>query len=218
MCFSAVASFTAAGVTGLVGVATLSRVESWRAMPLAATPMIFAAQQTIEGTLWGLLPVAPNGAAASLLISLFLFFAYVFWPVFVPAALLILEPDKRLRRPMLLCLAVGIAVGGHLLWWLLTRSHAAFIEHHHILYETGYHASLPVALAYLVATGLPLALSSQRWVRLLGAIVLSGAIIAYFFYWQVFVSVWCFFAAVSSGLILGHFQSVRQSRPGRVVA
>ena len=34
------------------------------------------------------------------------------------------------------------------------------------------------------------------------------------FYWQAFVSVWCFFAAAASVVILWHFARLRPVRPG----
>ena len=67
-------------------------------------------------------------------------------------------------------------------------------------------------MAYLAATGLPLLLSSQRTVVVLGAIVLAGLVIAYAFYWEAFVSVWCFFAAAASVVILCHLEWSRRQR------
>ena len=52
----------------------------------------------------------------------------------------------------------------------------------------------------------------QRVVATLGTVVLVGGIVAHFFYWQAFVSVWCFFAAAASGLILFHFEKQRTAR------
>ena len=51
MCFSATASFLAAGATFAVGAAALSRIGSPKEIPMASMPMIFAAQQAIEGVL-----------------------------------------------------------------------------------------------------------------------------------------------------------------------
>ena len=45
---------------------------------------------------------------------------------------------------------------------------------------------------------------------LLGAIVLCGSLFAYFMYWEAFASVWCFFAAAGSVVILVHFERTRQ--------
>jgi hypothetical protein len=63
---------------------------------------------------------------------------------------------------------------------------------------------------YLVATAITPLLSSHRAVALLGAIVLAGWLFAYFMYWEAFASVWCFFAAAGSIVILMHFERVRQ--------
>ena len=68
------------------------------------------------------------------------------------------------------------------------------IQDGHIVYVTEYRHSDAVGVAYLCATGLPLLLSSQRTVVVLGAIVLAEPrYLAYALYWEAFVSVWCFF-------------------------
>jgi len=51
MCFSATASFAVAGASGLAGAFTISRAKKLREVPLAAIPLVFAAQQAIEGSL-----------------------------------------------------------------------------------------------------------------------------------------------------------------------
>ena len=57
MCFSATVSFSAAGLLGLTGIATLVQVRKSAELPLAATPLLFAAQQTVEGALWLSVPL-----------------------------------------------------------------------------------------------------------------------------------------------------------------
>ena len=210
MCFSPTASFTAAGLTAVVGFVSLSRVSSPREIPLAATPLLFALQQALEGTLWIDLPLAPGGSVATGLTLLFLFFAEVFWPIYAPIAALLIEPSWPRRRLMLLCLAVGVGIGARFLWWILAHPHGAVILEGHIVYVTEYPFSEPVALAYLAATGLPFVLSSHRTVVALGSAILVGSVVAYVSYWEAFVSVWCFFAAAASVLILGHFEWSRR--------
>src|SRR5262249_22728319 len=56
MCFSAAASFSAAGLLGLTGIATLAQVRNRAELPLAFTPLLFAAQQAVEGALWLTVP------------------------------------------------------------------------------------------------------------------------------------------------------------------
>lgn len=212
MCFSATASFVTAGVTAVIGVVCLSRVTDKRDVPLAATPLLFAFQQCVEGLLWLELPLAPDGMAAQGLTFLFLFFADVLWPVYCSVAVLLIEPDQRRRRLMLVCLAIGAGVSAQMLWSIVTRPYGAVILEDHIVYLAGYTPSVALGLAYLAATGLPLMLSSHRTVLALGAIILSGSAIAFFFYWQGFVSVWCFFAAAASLVILGHFERASRLR------
>jgi hypothetical protein len=212
MCFSATASFVTVGITGVVGIVALSSANGRREWPLAATPLVFALHQSIEGLLWLTLPLAPNGSISTGLTLLFLFIAEAFWPVFAPIAVLLIEPNDRRRRLMLVCLAVGAGVSAYLLWGLLSRSHGAAIVDGHIIYMTEYRHSDVVGLAYLAAAGLPLLLSSQRNMVVLGIIVLVGATVAYVVYWEAFVSVWCFFAAAASVAILWHFEWLRRQR------
>jgi hypothetical protein len=206
MCFSASASFMTAGVTAVIGTVCLGRVQRAREIPLAATPILFALQQAMEGLLWLELPTAPHGSSSASLALGFLFFADVLWPVYAPMAVLLVEPDERRRRFMALCLLAGLYASGYLLWSLATGPRGALILDGHIVYEVSYKRSALVALAYLAATGLPLVLSSQRMVVILGLIILIGSAVAFAFYWEAFVSVWCFFAAGASAVILSHFE------------
>ncbi|MEN3974002.1 DUF6629 family protein [Emcibacter sp. SYSU 3D8] len=212
MCFSATASFVAAGFTGMVGVITMTRATRKSEFPVAAMPCVFAVQQAIEGALWLTLPHGGDGAAATMLPLAFLLFAEPFWPVFAPIAALLLETDRKRRQMMLGCAAVGICVSAYLLWSILTRTHGAMIQDGHIMYLTDHRSSEWIGLAYLAATGLPFLLSSRRAVSALGAILLVGSFTAYVFYWEFYVSVWCFFAAVGSVVLLAHFEHARRGR------
>jgi hypothetical protein len=212
MCFSASASFVTAGITGAFGVFALTRVKGPPEVPLAATPLLFALQQCIEGLLWLNLTQATEGSLSEPLTVLYLFFAEAFWPVYAPIAVWLIEPKKFRRHLMVICLGVGAGVGAYLLWWILGHPHFAAIWGGHIVYVTEYRHSDAVGAAYLMATGLPLLLSSRRSVVFLGAIVLSGLVVAYAFYWESFISVWCYFAAAASVAILCHFEWSRRSR------
>jgi len=212
MCFSATASFVTAGVTAVIGLVSVGKVNEPRELPLAATPLLFALQQAIEGLLWLSIPLAPAGSASTGLVLSFLIFAEVFWPVFVPIAVYLIEPNQRRRHLMLLCVTAGAGVAAYLLWSILGQSIGAVIINGHIVYERPYPHPPIVVAAYLAATGLPPLLSSQRVVAILGIVILVGAVTAYVFYWEAFVSVWCFFAAVASIVILGHFEHSRRRR------
>lgn len=210
MCFSATASFVTAAITGVVGVLALRRAASPRELPLAALPLVFAVQQTIEGSLWLLLEQNGTGALTSSLTLLYLLVAQVWWPVVVPITALLMEPQGIRRRMMSVGLLMGLSVAAYLLWAIVLREHRAAIIEGHLVYVTENSAPLSIGLPYLAATALPLLLSSHRAIAALGTVVVIGAVVTYFLYWQAFVSVWCFFAAASSGLILFHFQSQRR--------
>ena len=67
-------------------------------------------------------------------------------------------------------------------------------------------AALSTAL-YVVATGASLLLSSHRTVKLFGVLTLLSFVAAYAYYTTWFVSVWCYFAALLSGVVLPHFKT-----------
>jgi hypothetical protein len=212
MCFSATASFSTAVVTGLIGVIAVARTDSPRDFPLASIPLFFAAQQFAEGGLWLNLPVAPESAVSSWFTHAYLIFALVFWPVFAPLAALLIEPQQSRRRAIAICLAFGICVAAYFLWLVVSLPHTASIVGGCIRYETGSQAPYVAGGFYLLATTFGLLLSSHRAVVLLGLIVLAGYVTTLYFYEQTFISVWCFYAAAASVVIIIHFERVRAMR------
>jgi len=206
MCFSPQASFISAALTGVVGVIAVGRVKHPRELALAMTPLLFGAQQALEGGLWLKLPTDPHGAAATALTVAFLLFAQVLWPVYAPLAAGLNETARR--RMMHMFILIGGGVAGYFLWRILSGPHQAVIADRCLVYNTGEVHPLFVGLAYMAATCLPLLLSSERTLVVLGVIVSVGAVVAYFFYWDAFLSVWCFFGAAASVVILGHFEHV----------
>jgi len=206
MCFSATASLLTAAITATVGVATMRRTQTWREAPLAAIPLLFAVQQAAEGGIWLALDSAEPGRWPWLLTQVFLLFALVVWPVYAPATALALEPPGWRRHVMQLCALCGVTIASFFAVQLLTVHHEGYISGRHILYRTEVEAPLLPGAIYLFATGMSLCLSSSRAVSTLGLIVVSGSIIAWVFYQDVFVSVWCFFAAASSFIVLAHFE------------
>lgn len=205
MCFSAPASFLAAGVTGIIGIACLAKVRRAREMPLAVMPVLFAAQQFAEGLLWMTLPVAPDAARASLLTFIFLVYAKVFWPIYVPVASALVEGDARRRAIMWVIGAGGAGTGAFFLERIWRDDHTASILGGHIVYEGPTDLPVVIAATYFLATCVAPLLSSHQAIRMLALIVMAGAVITYAFYWQAFTSVWCFFAAAASIVLYHHF-------------
>lgn len=205
MCFSAAASFIAAGVTGVIGIGCLARTRSARDLPLALMPLLFAAQQSVEGLLWLELPVAPDAARATLLTKIFLLFAKAFWPAYVPLTVLLVEPDARRRRVMQAIAAGGIVVGLFFLRDVAAVDHPAAIIGSHIVYDAHPHLPWSISALYILTTCAAPLLSSHAAIRALAMIVTIGATITYAAYWHAFTSVWCFFAAAASVVLLLYF-------------
>jgi hypothetical protein len=208
MCFSPQASFISAGLTGAIGLIAISRVTHRRELALAATPLLFGMQQAFEGGVWLSLPRAPHGIMATALTVAFLLFAQVFWPVYAPFAAGLNETVPVRRRMMHMFMLIGAVVSAYFLWRIISGPHQAVIANRCIVYNTGETHPLVIGLAYMAATCLPLLLSSERTLVILGVIVSVGAVVAYLFYWEAFLSVWCFFGAAASVVILGHFEHV----------
>lgn len=211
MCFSATASFATATVIGALGAAALSQTHDRREIPLAAMPLFFATQQAAEGGLWLALGADDGGALAPVFTHVFLIFALIFWPIYAPWSAYAIEIDPMRRRAIALCFVLGGAVALYFVGQLLSYPHGATIAGGHIRYGIG-RTPLSVGGFYVVATTLPLLLSSFEAVAWLGLIILTGSAVTFLAYEEAFISVWCFFAAAASIVIALHFRRLAAVR------
>lgn len=210
MCFSATASFAAAAVAGSVGALSLRNALAAgqpALVPIAAFPVLFAAQQAIEGLLWLDLAQPAAGSCRPILVHAFLGYAEVFWPVFAPVAALLIEPVRRRRRLILATLAIGCGLSAYLLAMMIAHPYAASAASGHVVYDNGAIYPRGIEIPYVLATTVSLLVSSHRTLRLLALVILTGFGVAYVAYHQAYVSVWCFFAALASMLC---YQFVRE--------
>jgi len=220
MCFSATASFTVAAATGAVGIASLKLVGQRNEIPLAFVPILFAGQQAIEGTLWLMLPGdGVDNATIGALSVAFLIVAEVIWPLFIPIAVLLIEPEPRRRLALKTIVVLGIVVSIDLFQALLNNLPIAIIQGHSIRYP-GYieHLSWQQSL-YLLCTCASLLLSSHRMIQAIGVIIVIGLAVSAYAYYATLVSVWCFFAAADSTLLYFHFKrmgAIAQARAERL--
>lgn len=210
MCFSAPASFGVALVLGLSGAGALSKVSERREIPLASVPLVFAAQQASEGTLWLALGNEDLSHWARLLANVFMFMALVVWPLWPPLAAILVEPDRRRRLAMIVILIVAIPLAFRGVSGMWTHGYEACVVQNSIAYSNGL-PYLPRQFAgYVLCACFPFLLSSHKTLRLFGAIVLAGLIISASVYTYAYVSVWCFFAAAGSLTIYLHFVRVQK--------
>jgi hypothetical protein len=218
MCFSATASFTAAAVAGSIGTVTLWKAAKLRdpaLLPIAAFPVLFALQQVVEGFLWLDLAQPEPGTCRPFLTHAFLGYAEIFWPLFAPVAAWLIEPNLRRRRLIALCVLTGAAVSTYLLVKMLGNPYTASAATGHIVYSNGVTYPRGIEIPYVLATTISLLLSSHRLIQLLAIVILGGFAVAWWSYHQSYISVWCFFAAVSSVIVFVFVRQASQSSQGR---
>ena len=206
MCFSATASFSAGALLLGVGALTLKSARRPREWLFAAIPLLFAFQQLSEGVIWLTFRYeAPQLNAV--MTHVYSFFSHVLWPAYVPLAVLLLEPLGRRRRFLLVFVASGIAVGAYLLYMLVAFPVTSQPTGQHIEYLSPHFFAAVVMTLYLLSTTVSPILSSHKMVTAFGALALLSFSAAYYFYATWFISVWCFFAALLSGIVYLHFLS-----------
>ena len=205
MCFSATASFTAGAALLAVGGFTISRASRPAEFPYASIPALFGAQQLIEGGLWLTFPdKAPHLNA--ILTHAYTFFSHIFWPIFVPIAVLLLEPVAG-RRSLMRLVALGGAVAGiYLAYFFVMEPTTSKVVGRHMLYISPHFFIGPILALYVVSTCVAPLMSSHATVRWFGVVVSASLAAAYLFYAYWFISVWCFFAAVVSATIMLYFR------------
>ena len=185
-------------------------------LPLAAVPLLFAAQQICEGVVWlGL--GSKDTALVERASVVYLFFALPLWPFWIPFSVFFLEPRKWRKVAL-----VGLTVLG-LVWiwiylplvlepgrWLVTT---VVHPHHSIdynidalpafamadadLWTVGYFLTVAVSLVMFCVR--PQVNPVSKAVSVGAAVALPALFaVCWFVYWYAFASVWCFFAALLS--------------------
>lgn len=204
MCFSAEASFAASAVLGVIGVTGLARGPAPAERPLAYLPLLFAAQQFVEGIIWvGL----ANGedAVVQVFSHAYIFFAFFLWPVFVPLAALLIEPSPRRKRAQEWLCAAGACAAVFIMGSLVRGPLAVEQTTGHLFYGLALPLRHEVVAVYFLAVSAPLA-SSYRWVRAFGLALVFGLAASLAHFADDFVSLWCFAAALASGAIWLHLR------------
>ena len=204
MCFSATASFSAGAVLLGLGALTVKSSHRRRELPLAAIPLLFAIQQLTEGVIW--LTFRHEAPLLNWVMThLYSFFSHVLWPIYVPVAVLLIEPLRWRRTVLLGFVAAGLTVGVYLLQILLTFPVVSRPTGQHMEYVSPHFFAATVMTLYLLAATVSPMFSSHRQVKLFGVLALMSFAAAYGFYATWFISVWCFFAALLSAVIYLHF-------------
>ena len=205
MCFSATASFTAAGVlipAGAIGIHRAFKVDK-RYVGIEALPVLFGIQQLSEGIVWA----AGEQGDASLVrqASLaYMFFSWLAWPVWIPLSTYFLEAERR--RSLFLFLSVFGGMLGAIQYipyflhpeWLATTflpNAISYSATELLDFVIGRPATY---VLYLLAIIVPLLMSSNRDAQVFGVLVMIVLAVTYFFFSFAYISVFCAGGAVMS--------------------
>lgn len=194
MCFSAPASFAASGGIAVLGGASL-KVAKKEEKILALMPILFSVQQAFEGIQWLSLK---SGSVSMFAGYGFLFFAFLVWPIYVPAAVFLL--DKKRKKILRWFVLSGFLLSVFFLIILISKPLSINVINRSIQYSFETPFNLAIRASYLLVVFLPLFLSSNRAFRWFGVAILAAAIISEIFFVSTFASVWCFFAALISSI------------------
>lgn len=205
MCFSASASIIAGTVLSVIGIASISQIKQKAYYPFACIPLLFALQQFAEGIIW---LSTTSYAFSTMIVSwaslIFLFFAYVVWPLWIPFSLYLIEKNELIKKILVGCEGVGLIISGYLLF-ILFKYGVTIIIDQHILYELSakhFIAQKIGLILYGIATVLPFFISTFPIINFFGILLLVSLIVTLLFWSLYFTSVWCFFAALLSGCVL----------------
>lgn len=204
MCFSATASFGASVLLTAIGALTQKNSLTTSQKVFGAIPLIFAAQQLCEGILWISMEQGEYYHFKKPAAYMFLFFAQVVWPTFVPASIFALE-DNPLRKKLLLALLIaGIFLSSYLGYCMFKYPVRVNSNYCHIDYNLNYPSQLKFlsGFFYFMSTVVSTFISSINNIHVLGFMVIMSYLLTLFFFENYLISVWCYFAALISMLIL----------------
>jgi len=197
MCFSAEASFAGAAVLGALGWASgrlpLPRVLIW----VALIPLLFASQQFSEGLVWlGVTGKVSENGLIRLAPYIYLFFAFLVWPIWIPFALYKAEKEIGRKRVLLVLGVMGTC---------LSLYYISHFPHLHLKVQIAGHSlryfgtEMPAYVwIYLLATLVPSFVSSLRGMWAFGLLMTVCFGISFLFYKYALTSVWCFLSAICS--------------------
>ncbi|PJD92770.1 MAG: hypothetical protein CK424_04095 [Legionella sp.] len=203
MCFSASASFTASAILFPLGLYAV--VKSLKSNPsyvlLMCIPILFGIQQFSEGLIWITLHHT-NPFLLSWSTWLYLLTAFCIWPIYFPLALYHLESNRQRKKWLLLMVLFGCCLSP--LLFMKSYGAKAQLEHQSITYfiDQALYSEYIFTLCYLLLFLLSSFICSIKSVRLFGILLLLSFLVSSIWFLYAFASVWCYFSAVESLIIV----------------
>jgi Family of unknown function (DUF6629) len=206
MCFSATGSFGVASVIAGIGAVAMTQNKPPSHRMLALVPLLFAAQQVAEGVVWLTIHDPAESQLQGIAVALFLGFALVAWPMWVPLSLFVAERNPRRKRALAVFCWIGVTVGLYAAVLLIRGQPTAHVAGHSVAYSYKDRApALVLALylpGYVLPTVVPFFVSTISRAKTMGTVLVLSLLATFLIERQALTSVWCFFAAILSVLIV----------------
>lgn len=204
MCFSAGASFAGGVIISAIGVVTVRNVHKPSQILFASIPLFFGLQQIAEGVLWLSIPLSGYEGIRNFSAYFFMVMAQVIWPSLIPLSILFMEESEKRKKALKALLVIGVILSAYYGYCLINYNVTPQIQGYHIQYNNDFPEPLALIsfIFYLAATITPLFVSGVKKMYLLGILMTLSCLITGLFFTQYLISVWCFFAALISGVIL----------------
>lgn len=145
---------------------------------------------------------------------IYLLIAFVLLPIFVPVAVCALETSRNRRLLMVPFIVIGVGVAAWLLAAMVRGPVSVTMHPYHLAYTIKPGHGMIVITLYVVACCGTLLFSGYRHVVIFGAANLLAVVVIAKLTVDGFASVWCGWAAVTSGVIALH---MRFGRPHRAI-
>jgi len=205
VCFSPQADVAGGLVICAIGIDAVRHIRRRREfIALAWIPLLLGAHQFIEALVWLWLQGHVPRGIGHVALWAYLLIAFVVLPVFIPLAVIVLEPTRR-RKAMMAPFALTGTVIAVILFAAMVRGPVgAQLAPYHLSYSIRVPDGLLVVALYVVAVCGPLLMSGYRNVVIFGAANLVAVIVIARLTISGFASVWCAWAAVSSAAIALH--------------
>jgi len=202
MCFSATASFTVGAALLAPGYYAIKRTESPGMLAFSSTPILFSFHQMAEGFLWLSLQNPDFASWYKPALYGYSFISTPVWPIWVPLIMWLMETDKRRKKILYYFLLVGGAVSLYMFYCLIAYGASADAAHGHIRYSRDFPFLYLVRPFNLTVIAITPFLSTLRYTKVLAGAMMASLILSYIFYTEFVISVWCFFAAILSLLVI----------------
>jgi hypothetical protein len=205
MCFSPQADLAGGLVICAIGIDAVRHVRQRRQLlALAWIPLLLGAHQLVEALVWLWLQGHVPRGIGHVALWAYLLIAFVVLPLFVPMAVIALEPSRR-RKLMMVAFALTGTVIAVILFAAMVRGPVSVtVAPYHLSYGIRVTGGLLIVVLYVVAVCGALLVSGYRDVAIFGGVNLVAVIVIAWLTISGFASVWCAWAAVSSAAITLH--------------